>query len=106
MVKVKSAKLYTPDGEIKDVRPANGEEFTQQELVQMVDDTHLIYSYFGQDDPERVMISGEYAKLKRLPINEKASKEWVQFYQEEYEADSEANFAGNVLICSTSFVGE
>jgi len=93
-----TAKVYKTDGTIAEVTPANGTDFTLDELRifingsndpnNMVELLHL---------PEHYLICDEEGKLKHLPVNETAT----EIFQSAGYADV---IVGTVLICDKSMV--
>lgn len=84
------AKLYKTNGEIVEVEPENGSDFSLEELQSFVDG----YIEIAYLDNERVIVINEEGKINDLPYNENATTEYNRAM--ECEADY---IAGDALIC-------
>lgn len=84
------AKLYKTNGEIIEVSPKNGSDYTLSELQDFVQGGLIEIILL---DTEEMMIVNEEGKLNNLPFNENATKLWKQHF-------GETNFiVGNALVC-------
>lgn len=84
------AKLYKTTGEIVEVEPENGSDFSLEELQSFVDG----YIEVAFLDKERVIVINEEGKIKNLPYNENATAEYNKVMR--CRADY---IAGDALIC-------
>lgn len=87
------AKLYKTSGEIVEVSPKNGKDFSLEELQEFVDG----YIEIVWLDKERSMVINEEGKLKHLPYNKKATEE----YNSSYKGRNDY-IVGNALICKSN----
>ena len=95
-----AALLLKTDGQQIEVKPANGTDFTLEEL----------YQYCGSPvDIQRlpktggIMVVNDEAKLTGLPINVEASKLWLKNYPlDEFPINNHGTIAGDVLVCKSS----
>lgn len=84
------AKLYKTSGEIVEIEPENGSDFSLEELQSFVDG-HIELVYLNEDE---MMIVNEEGKLRNLPYNQNAT---ARFNKEMgFRADY---IAGDALIC-------
>lgn len=88
------ALIYRASGDVENVEPKNGTDFSLEELQKIVDG--LIEIKFLRDDEGRVMILNEEGKLRNLLYNERATTLYRKFV---YEHDF---IVGDVLICDKS----
>lgn len=84
------AKLYKVNGEIVEVEPENGSDFSLEELRSFVDG----YIEVAHLDNERIMVINEEGKIKGLPYNENATAEYNRAMG--YKADY---IVGDALVC-------
>lgn len=84
------AKLYKTNGEIVEVEPENGSDFSLEEL-QLFVDGYIEVAYL---DNEKVIVINEEGKIKNLPFNENATAEYNRAMK--CRADY---IAGDALIC-------
>lgn len=84
------AKLYKTNGEIVEVEPDNGLDFSLEELQSFVDG----YIEIAYLDNERVIVINEEGKINNLPYNENATAEYNRAMR--CRADY---IAGDALIC-------
>lgn len=84
------AKLYKTNGEIVEVEPENGSDFSLEELQSFVDG-YIEVAYL---DNERVIVINEEGKINNLPYNENATAEYNRAMK--CRADY---IAGDALIC-------
>lgn len=84
------ARLYKTTGEIVEVKPENGSDFSLEELQSFVDG----YIEIAYLDSERVIVINEEGKIKNLPYNENATAEYNRVMR--CRADY---IAGDALIC-------
>ena len=69
------ATLFQPDGTERDVRPANGRDFTLAELQGFVGGyIEVVYSYNRRRQRGKILVIDEEGKLKGLPVNARASE--------------------------------
>jgi len=97
------ATLYTVEGEVKEVSPADGHSFTLKEMQDFVGGTVQIVPL-----PDgRSMLVNDEGKLIGLEYNEKASAEWMRQYPiEQYPLNNDQTIAGNALIASDTELGD
>ena len=68
------ADLYKPDGSITNVKPANGEAFTMDELNKHVSGyVEMVGTDYSDDNKLLYVIGNEDGKLLGLPTNRSAS---------------------------------
>lgn len=84
------AKLYKTNGEIVEVEPKNGSDFSLEELQSFVDG----YIEIAFLNKERVIVINEEGKIKNLPYNEKATAEYNNAMRGRNDY-----IAGDALIC-------
>ena len=88
------AKIYKTNGEVLDIEPKNGKDFSLEELQAVVGGYIEIAEMKGGE----FMVINEEGKLEGLPFNEKAT----ELYQKKvYQGDF---IVGDVLVCKKSQV--
>ena len=88
------AKLYKVNGEVQDVTPANGTDFSLEELQGFVGG----YIELGLISDGRIMVLNEEGKLNGLAPNQKAT----EIYQNQVYAFDYV--CGDVLICDSEMI--
>lgn len=81
------ACVITTIGEVTEVKPKNGTDFSLEELQKVVGG---YIEVVGTVDPSRIMVLNEEGKLKRLSVNQKATALYPNL------ADI---IVGDVLVC-------
>lgn len=95
MPNMQTATLITVDGQVTEVRPKDGKEFSLEELQDYVQG---LIEYVPLPDG-RNMIVNETGKLDGLPPNPKAIEIWKEVYPiEEYPHNNDELIVGDVLI--------
>lgn len=84
------AKLYKVNGEIVEVEPENGSDFSLEELKQVTDGLLEVVWL----NNEEMMIIDEEGKLKDLPYNRKATEVFLKNHPTRNDFIS-----GNALVC-------
>ena len=88
------AKIYKTNGEVLDIEPKNGKDFSLEELQTVVGG----YIEIAEMQGGEYMVINEEGKLKGLPFNENAT----ELYQKKvYQGDF---IVGDVLVCKKSQV--
>lgn len=83
------AKIIYPDGTTETVSPANGKDFSLEELQKMVEGyIEMIHLH------DIVMVINEEGKLNSLPFNENAT----ELYRKAFRTSD--FIVGNALICN------
>lgn len=95
------ATLYTTDGHAKEITPANGTDFTLDEMYGYVGDpVEFLALPSGQ-----VMLINEEGKLNDLPKNEQATEIWKREYPiEQYPDNNDELIVGNAIVCDAEMV--
>lgn len=88
------AKIYKTNGEVLDIEPKNGKDFSLKELQAVVNGYIEIAEMKGGE----IMVINEEGKLERLPFNEKAT----ELYQKKVYAGD--YIVGDVLVCNKNQV--
>lgn len=84
------AKLYKTNGEIVEVEPKNGSDFSLEELQSFVDG----YIEIAVLDKGRIMVFNEEGRIKNLPYNKNATAKYKK------AIGCRADYiAGDALIC-------
>ena len=83
------AKIYKTDGEIVEVEPKNGVDFSWEELRDIVGGSIEIIFL-----PNKLVILNEYGKIKGFPFNEKATM------LAKGSINAGDYITGNVLVCN------
>lgn len=84
------AKLYRVNGQIEDVKPANGSDFTLEELYALVD-TNMVETLPTNDG--RIMVICEEGKLRGKEENARATLLTVNV------TAGDDMIVGNALVC-------
>ena len=92
------AILYSVDGTQKSVEPENGKDFSLKELQGFVNGYIELVYLTKTGKPSKALICNEEGKLEGLPVNEKATSIWKEYY-----GDTDM-LVGNCLICDTEFM--
>lgn len=95
------AKLISPDGTVRVVTPANGTDFSLEELQEFVGGDFQIIS--PPSATGAIIVCNEEGKLMGLPRNEIATQMW-QEHAEPGTPRLEDEVVGTVLLCHTSQV--
>lgn len=97
-----NAKLYKATGEVEDVQPENGTDFSLQELRKFVGGSIDIQAL---PKSNLIMVLNDEGKLDGLEKNEKATEIWKMNYPiAEYLHNNDELVVGDVLICSSELV--
>lgn len=89
-----TANLYKFSGEISEVKPQRGKQFTLEELQGMVGGYIEVIS----TPDNRLMIMNEEGKLKGLPYNSKATELVKPFLS------PGSYIVGDVIVCQKSYL--
>ena len=85
---VQKAIWIKTNGDIKEVEPDNGTDFTLEECYKYTNGGPV--QLINLDDDDRIMLINEEGKMRNLPINRKAT----QLYNNPHDF-----VVGDVLIC-------
>jgi|KBSSwiStaDraftv2_1062776.scaffolds.fasta_scaffold3247166_2 hypothetical protein len=92
------AKLFKASGEIIDVKPANGRDFSLKEMQDFVGG-HIEIVPAAHED--RILVCHDEGRLLGFPVNEKATRLYVPIGD---MASIPYPIVGDVLVCDRTFV--
>lgn len=98
---MKTAQYFTIEGEIKEVSPEDGKQFTYKELQALVGDMIEIVPL----PSGKLLVCHEEGKLINLPKNENATNVWKAEYPIElYPDNNDELIVGNILITPANLI--
>lgn len=96
------AKIIFTDGRVVNTRPANGKDFSLEEMQDIVGGSIDIQQL---PKSEQVIVLNDNGKLEGKEVNELATKVWKENYPiSEYPFNNDELIVGTVLICDSSLV--
>lgn len=98
----KQGTVYRANGEIEKISPANGTDFSMEELQSIVGGTFDIQQL---PKTKEIMVMNDNGKLEGLPQNDLASGVWKKAYPiAEYPVNNDEQIVGDVLVCDSAMV--